>query len=151
MNTVQIRHALTTNRHTSRLFRDVRAADELPQSPDQRLGVYVVNTHESFRKGEHWVVLHYRENELMYFDPYGIPPPGNIYRELKRTGALAGRKISHFDRRIQGFRPTCAHHCIYFILTLVLKRHTMDIFDKHLDFNDRLVVKIVTSAFDVNH
>ena len=149
MNTIEIRHALRTCRFTSTLFENVVAANELPRTSEHHRGAYVVNTHENYLPGEHWVVVHYTKDRLIYFDSYGLPPPDNIYRALLNTGALVGRELSYFNQRVQGIRNTCGLHCIYFILTLASPSHTMNIFNHDLDFNDRLVVKLVSSIFDL--
>ena len=63
--------------------------------------------------------------------------------------ALNGKKLYHYKKRCQGMRQTCALYCIYHILTRTSAQHSMDIFKDDLDFNDRLVLKLVSSYFNI--
>ena len=143
MYAATIKKALNTH-ETQHFFRDVRSADQLP--PQNRHGVYVVNTHPQNKPGEHWVSVEYTPTHIYYFDPYGLPPHPNIWKQLKRTT----RPIIYNNIRRQGLRKTCGFYCIYHTLTRSSPQYTMDIFNTDYDFNDRLVYILVTQKFNVN-
>ena len=144
-----IRTALNTHPLTTHVFRDVRSADQLPQTRDQH-DIYVLNTQPHHKPGEHWVTLEYTPTCLYYFDPLGLPPHPNILQQLKRTKALHNKPLHHNTIRRQGHRQTCGLHCIYHTLTRSTDQYTMNIFNTDLDFNDRLVHKLVSQLFNVN-
>jgi len=149
MNGSQIYHALKTNPVTSTVFRDVRAANRLPAG-DEQWGAYVVNTDPDTLPGQHWVVLYYTRTTIHYFDSFGMEPTEIIQENLEKTKALRGKCLRVHRRRIQGYRNFCGLYCIYYILSLVSESHTLDIFNDHLDFNDRLVFGTVSNLFPVN-
>ena len=73
-------------------------------------------------------------------DSYGAYPSVNIFTQLlKKTRALKNKTLDIHTRRLQGNRNTCGLYCSFHILTLVNKRHSLDSFQDHLDFNDRMV------------
>ena len=149
MDEHQLRTALATHPLTRHIFRDVVAANHLP-SPAHQRGVYVVNTHPHDLPGEHWVALHYTPRSLTYFDSYGLPTHPRILRHLRHTDALRGRKLFYHGTRLQGVRQTCGLYCIYYVLTLCIDNHTMDMFNTDLDANDRIVHTLVRRMFLLN-
>ena len=143
-----IERALSRNPMTRHYFRDVVPANQLPAKRDQH-GIYVVNTHPDHMPGEHWVTVEYGPTYVSYFDSYGQTPHPRIKKELLRTGALRGKKLLYSLKRLQGYRHTCGLYCIYHVLSRTSGQHTMNIFNTDLDFNDRLVHKLVSQRFDV--
>ena len=138
MNSSQLHTALANHRLTAQIYKDVRPADRLPKN---QLRAFVINTHPSHLPGEHWVVLLYTDRNTTYFDPYGLQPPNIIGNQLTE------HKLSVNTTRFQGSRNTCGLYCMYYILTTISPNHSMDIFADDLDFNDRLVHKLVYSMF----
>ena len=144
-----IRRALKNNRETREYFVDVVAGDLLPNRRNQR-GIYVVNTHPHDKPGEHWTIVEYTPTTVIYFDPYGGPPHPTIMKHLRRTKALRGKRLLYAAIRRQGYRHTCGFYCIYYVLTRTNGQYDMNIFNSDLDFNDRMVQRIVTRRFNVN-
>ncbi len=145
----QVRKALREHPITRQQFRDVRPADRLPKRHNQH-GIYVVNTQPAWMHGEHWTTVEYGPTHVYYFDPYGGPPHPTIMKHLLGTGALKGKKLFYFPRRLQGYRNTCGLYCIYHTLTRSTNQYSLDIFNTDLAFNDRLVHNLVTKMFNVN-
>lgn len=143
-----IRRALSKNPHTKTLFQNIVAANRLPRKRSQR-GIYVVNTHPGHLPGEHWTTVEYGPTHVYYFDPYGYPPHPRIMKYLRLTGAVQGKKLFYSPQRVQGYRATCGLHCIYHTLTRSTTRYAMNVFNTDLDFNDRLVRRLVMRLFDV--
>ena len=99
MNSIQIRRALRSNQQTNKVFRDVIAANELPENDEQR-GLYVVNTDESHLQGEHWTAVHFAGDNVVYFDSYGRPPHPTIMDSLDKKAP--GKNVYYFQKKIQG-------------------------------------------------
>ena len=150
MNTGQLEHALRTNQLTSKLFRAVVAADRLPTSVNQR-GAYVVNTDPHYLPGQHWVVLHFTSDHVVYFDPMGTPIAKHVLDQLRSSGTFSEKTLQHVvTRRIQGLRHTCGFYCAYYILCLANPGlYKLDIFSDNLDFNDRLVCNLFIRMFPI--
>jgi len=144
MNSLQIRRALRSNRQTNKVFRDVIAANELPENDEQR-GLYVVNTDESHLPGEHWTAIHFAGDNIVYFDSYGRPPHPTIMDWLDNKAP--GKNVYYFQKRIQGLLKTCGHYCIYFALCLVDRSKTLNIFSDHLISNDVQVIRVTKKYF----
>ena len=146
METTTIKRALLLQPLTRHYFRDVRPADLLPPKKYQE-GIYVVNTHPNRLQGEHWVTVEYTDTHVIYFDPLGLPPHPTILSNLRKSKALQKKTLIHHTTRRQGERHTCGLYCIYHILTRTTTQHTMDVFNTDLDFNDRLVYRLVHTYF----
>ena len=150
MNTGQLEHALRTNQLTSKLFRSVVAADRLPTSVNQR-GAYVVNTDPHYLPGQHWVVLHFTSDHVVYFDPMGTPIAKHLLDQLRSSGTFSEKTLQHVvTRRIQGLRHTCGFYCAYYILCLANPGlYKLDIFSDNLDFSDRLMCNLFIRMFPI--
>ena len=150
MNTGQLEHALRTNQLTSKLFRAVVAADRLSTSVNQQ-GTYVVNTDPHYLPGQHWVVLHFTSDHVVYFDPMGTPIAKHLLDQLRSSGTFSEKTLQHVvTRRIQGLRHTCGFYCAYYILCLANPGlYKLDIFSDNLDFNDRLVCNLFIRMFPI--
>ena len=133
LSTGQLKRALSTNRQTKGLFRDVIAIDQLPTLENQ-YGAFVINTDESDSEGQHWFVLFYAENYVLYFDSYGISPHPRILQHIVASQALRHKKLFYHPVRLQGTQPACGYYCMYFILTLTCSAYTLAVFSNHLDF-----------------
>ena len=128
MNIGQLDHALRTNHLTSKLFQDVVAADPLPIPSDQR-GMYVFKTDPHHLAGKQWVVIHFANNWVTYFDPMGAPIAKYLHDQLRTSGTFS-KKTLHYalTSRIQRLRHTCGFYCAYYVLCLAEPElYTMDI------------------------
>ena len=148
MDANTIRTSLRRQPLTRKYFQDVIGADELPNVKNQK-GIYVVNTHPINLPGEHWVTIEYLDTTVVYYDPLGLSTHPTILKHLRKSGALKKRQLIHNTTRFQGQRLSCGLYCIYNILSRCSRRHSMRVFSNDLDFNDRLVYKIVRQHFDV--
>jgi len=146
MQSGTMREALEKQPLTRDFFKDVVAADMLPEKEEQ-CGIYVVNTHPHQKPGEHWVTIEYASDHVKYFDPTGNPPHETITHYLKKTKARP--TIVYSAVRRQGIRATCGLYCMYQILTRTSAQHSLDVFSTDYEFNDRLVYKLVHTYFDL--
>ena len=86
-------------------FNSVYSRDNLPKLKD---GVYVINPDEHSDIGTHWIALYVLNNDIAYFDSFGIE---HIPKEIK---AFTGNKnIKRNIFRIQAYDSImCEYFCI---------------------------------------
>ena len=90
-------------------FNGVYSRDNLPKIKD---GAYVINLDEYSDIGTHWVVLYVHNNDVTYFDSFGVE---HIPKEIK---AFIDRSLSITTNifRIQAYDSImCRYFCIGFI------------------------------------
>jgi hypothetical protein len=101
-------------------FRGVCLRDELPKSP-RRNECGILNLDDSKGSGTHWVAWIKRENEKMYFDSYGLPPPTELLSYLKSP-------VYYNSERIQKDNEVyCGHLCLYVLKKLGNGMHFQEI------------------------
>ena len=123
MNTQQINAILRNDYMTRRLFKGVYPIDMLPQSCE---GMYVINTDEHYRPGEHWIAVYNNE----YFDSFGFPPLDVRIRHFM------GSTIIHNNIPLQQMLSNaCGFYCVYYLLERARGRSMEDIIHvlKHSD------------------
>ena len=90
-------------------FNGVYSRDNLPKIKD---GAYIINLDEYSDIGTHWVALWVNNNNVTYFDSFGVE---HIPKEIK---AFIGRSLSITTNifRMQAYDSImCGHFCIGFI------------------------------------
>ena len=100
-------------------FNGVYSRDNLPKIKD---GAYVINLDEYSDIGTHWVHLYVSNNDVTYFDSFGVE---HIAKEIK---AFIDRSLSIATNifRIQVYDSTmCRYFCIGFIYFMLLARNTL--------------------------
>ena len=75
-------------------FNGIYSRDNLPKMKD---GAYITNLDEYSDIGTHWVALHVNNNDVIYFDSFGVE---HIPKEIKTFINNKNIKINIF--RIQG-------------------------------------------------
>ena len=89
-------------------FNDVYSRNNLPKIKD---GAYVINLDEYSDIGTHWVALHVNNNDVTYFDSFGVE---NIPKEIKTF--INNKNIKTNIFRIQTYVSViCGYFCIGFI------------------------------------
>ena len=74
-------------------------------------GAYVINLDEYAGVGTHWIALYVKNNEVIYFDSFGVE---HVPKEIKRFIELKNTKTNIF--RIQAHNSImCGYFCIGFI------------------------------------
>ena len=89
----------------------VYSGNNLPKTIKSR--AYVINLDEYADVGTHWVALYVKNNEVIYFDSFGVE---HVPKEIKRFLRHKNFKINIF--RIQAYDSVM---CGYFSLTLCLQ------------------------------
>ena len=90
-------------------FNGVCSRDNLPKMKD---GAYIINLDEYSDIGTHWVALYVHNNDVTYFDSFGVE---HFPKEIK---AFIDRSLSTTTNifRIQAYNSTmCGYFCIGFI------------------------------------
>ena len=92
----------------------VYSRDNLPKIKD---GTYVINLDEYSDIGTHWVALYVSNNDVTYFDSFGVE---HIPKEIKTFAGNKNIKTNIF--RIQAYDSImCGYFCIEFMFMLARK------------------------------
>ena len=94
-------------------FNGVYSRDNLSEcgSPEIKDGAYIINLDEYSDTGTHWIALYMRNNNITYFDSFGIE---HIPKEIKTFVSNNNIKTNIF--RIQAYDSImCRYFCIGFI------------------------------------
>ena len=95
---------------------EVCAKDLLPDRKPLHTKAYIVNTDLSDDPGEHWTAVYFRDDRVIYFDSYGLPPDKDyILPFIKRnsTGWIQNTQVLQ-----DPWSNTCGMWCIYIIYQL---------------------------------
>ena len=99
-------------------FNGVYSRDNLPNKIKD--GAYVINLDEYSDIGTHWVALYVQNNDVTYFDSFGVE---HIPKEIKTF--IGNKKIKTNIFRIQEYDSImCGYFCIGFI-NFMLERKTL--------------------------
>ena len=89
-------------------FNGVCSRDNLPKIKD---GTYVINLDEYSNIGTHWVALYVQNNNVTYFDSFGVE---HIPREIKTF--INSKNIKRNIFKMQAYDSImCGYFCIGFI------------------------------------
>ena len=89
-------------------FNGVYSRDNLPKIKD---GAYVINLDEYSDIGTHWVALYVQNNDVTYFDSFGVE---HIPKEIRTF--IGNKNIKTNIFRIQAYDSImCRYFCIRFI------------------------------------
>ena len=100
-------------------FNGVYSRDNLPKIKD---GVYVINLDEHSNIGTHWIALYLLNNDIAYFDSFGIE---HIPKKIR---AFTGNKnIKRNISRIQAYDSImCEYFCIGCINFMLAEKSLTD-------------------------
>ena len=90
-------------------FNGVYSRDNLPKTIKN--GAYVINLDEYLDSGTHWIALYVKDNEITYFDSFGVE---HAPKKIKKFIGCKNIKTNIF--RIQADRSImCGYLCIGFV------------------------------------
>lgn len=144
MNSAQIHYILSNDELTRYQFKGVYARDHFNEKTSKP-GLYVINTDDSDKPGEHWVAI-YNNGREEFFDSYGNHPS---YFGINTT-----KNVIYNKTRYQNDLSTCCgQYCIYF-LTLRCRHHDMGQIKSYLEpsmkmWNDNMVTRYVNKHFNI--
>ena len=124
MNTLELEHAINSNKITRKNFLGVLSRDQLPSFiifPSH----FILNTQNSNQRGEHWLTLFYDvKGHCSFFDSFGNSPQYfNLLDFIKKTS----NTYDFNDFKIQNFSTYCGIYCIFFIYCKNLGYSTLKI------------------------
>ena len=117
-------------------FNGVYSRDNLPEIKD---GAYIINLGEYSDIGTHWVALYVQNNNVTYFDSFGvehIPKKIKAFINCTSSSALHNKNIKTNILRIQAYDSImCGYFCIGFV-DFMLKRKNLTEFTNLLSLNN---------------
>ena len=143
-----------TSERTNRPYKAFKGCfmkDELSNMTPEENSIYIVNLDSSDGPGTHWntaVTPGHLPETIIFFDPYGTPPPKDVESFMRRARDKNGnpKKMIYNREDIQSLHSTfCGWYTSYFAWQCVLRKRSMiDILnDFHHGFktwmNDKLV------------
>ena len=103
-------------------FNGVYSRDNLPKTIKN--GAYVINLDKYADVGTHWIVLYVKNNEVIYFDSFGVEdvPEEHVEHVWCRT-CFRHEDIKTNIFRIQAYNSiTCGYFCIGFVDFIFLNK-----------------------------
>ena len=101
-------------------FNGVFSRDNLPKT--LKNGTYVINLDEYEDVGTHWIALYVKDNEITYFDSFGVE---NVPKEIKKFIGHKNIKTNIF--RIQTDNLImCRYFCIGFMDFMFAGKSSID-------------------------
>ena len=122
-------------------FNGVYSRDNLPKIIKN--GAYVINLDEYADVGTHWIALYIENNEVIYFDSFGVE---HVPKEIKRLIGHKNTKTNIF--RIQADNSTmCGYFCIGFIDFMFAGRNLIDFTSLFSPYDFKKSGEIILSYF----
>ena len=90
-------------------------------------GSYILN----YGQGDHWVALYVKNNQSVFFDPFGMPADNEILDFVKNN------EFIYIDTPIQKMNQyCCGYYCLYFLYYMNNK------FRKNMDYTMNMFISI---------
>ena len=142
---------ILTSSWTKKWFQGISTIDlPLPIS-NIKPALFILNTDTSNGPGEHWCAVLILNNSICeFFDPYGKSP--EIYG-FETILLNVTNNIKYNKKCVQGFLPTCGHHCIYFSIHRALGYSMNEIiqcfYTNDIQQNDEIVLDFMETKFNL--
>ena len=123
------------------ITKGVYSRDDLPNTIKN--GAYVINLDEYADVGTHWIALYVKNNEITYFDSFGVE---HVPKQIKKF-------IGHKDIKANIFRIQadnsimCGYFCIGFIDFMFAGRSLIDFTSLFSPYDFKKNDKIVLAYF----
>ena len=138
LSTIQLYKSLKKDEFCRIIFKGVFPRDHLPNKI-QYSTAFIINTHPSYKRGEHWLAVYYDDKgKCTFFDSFGLHP--SFYR-LEGFLNKTSNEWEYNKQQLQSVSSmACGYYCIYFILLVCRSFKLKDIIDlfskKDFDLND---------------
>lgn len=149
MNGSVLEHILKKHLITKTWFQGFSSVD-LPLPPVKHYpALFILNTDTTEGPGEHWcIVIIFNKNNAEFFDSYGNPPSTyNLLTPIQQKIS----SIKFNQKRVQGEKPTCGHHCLFYSIHRAegksLPFITNNLYSNNLNLNDHLVYNFVKKSY----
>ena len=135
--------AMLKDQHIRTKFKGVYPTDKIPINLPLH-SLIVVNLDPSYKKGSHWIVVHYVEDgKCEHFDSLGRKPDNKIHNLLMINKMI----YKYNNQRLQNFfSDTCGLYCICYSYYTSRNRKMEDIlkdFNSNLRNNDQIVKEYI--------
>ena len=119
-------------------FNGVYSRNNLPKIKD---GAYVINLDEYESIGTHWIALHVNDNNVTYFDSFGVE---HIPKEIRKF--VGNKNIITNIYRVQAYNSImCGYFCIGFVDFMLngksLLEYTNLFSPNEYEKNDKMILK----------
>ena len=116
---------------------------------------FVFNTDKHYKGGSHWISMYLDLDKklLFFFDSAGNKVPKQIEKLMKEIerqcldNDIQIKKDTNYPKVHQRENTECGMYCLYFIISLLEKKHNAAFFQKKR-INDHLVKKFRTIYFN---
>ena len=147
MNSIEIEAAIMKDEYIRSKFKGVYCIDNIPSTISAD-SLIIVNLDPSYKRGSHWIVIHYTEKGTFeHFDSLGRKPDDKIHNLLminKVTYKYNNKRLQNF------FTETCGLYCLYYSY-YSCRNETMENilndFSTNLKQNDVIVKKFYCTHF----
>ena len=147
LTTLQINKILKNNPSTKN-FIGTFPACIIPKTNKKNYS-FIINTHDHFNSGEHWVAFVVRNKKTYFFDSFGRNPFHYHFPKYFTTICKKFSTIHYNSKQIQGFdKVSCGYFCIHFIYFMSYNLNYSDFlkeYSKNFEKNDKIVYSIVKS------
>ena len=111
MDSNTLARLMTSDRMIERRFRGIYPLDMIPKNVPAN-SLIVVNQDRSMEVGSHWIVLHYKEKDIVeHFDSVGKAPKKFMHNLLIGNRS----KYMYNNSSLQSYNTnTCALFCLYY-------------------------------------
>jgi len=114
---------------------------------------YIVNNQPSNMPGQHWLAISKIDNNLQFFDSYGMGT--TFYGKYMQKFVKSSKNVTESDRILQyQYSDTCGQFCIFYIAKRYQGCSLEDIykhFSSNTKLNDEIVKKFVTNKNHIFH
>ena len=114
-------------------FGGVKSYDEIPSKVEFYPRGYVINTHPGYKKGEHWISIHFDSyRRCQYFCSFGTVPFGKTYDFVKANSD----SVNYNKNLVQSpFSSVCGYYSLYH-LVLAARGYSLADVIKTFDIDD---------------
>ena len=118
-------------------YNGVYSRDNLPKTIKN--GAYVINLDEYADVGTHWIALYLKNNEITYFDSFGVE---HVSKEIKRFVGHKSIKTNIFSLQADN-SIMCGYFCIGFIDFMFTGRSLTDFTSSFSPYDFKKNYKII--------
>ena len=109
----------------------------------------IINLNTSNEPGSHWVCVFDgpSQEEVVYFDSFGVGPPKQIQKFMNKCAKKSGKKMVYSSMQLQTLNTSsCGWWCMY-ILTHLDKGYTYDDLLNEMNPNDTKINEHLLTLF----
>ena len=149
MDSLTLAGLMKSDPYINERFLGVYASDMIPDSVPEE-NIIIVNLDPSYKRGSHWIVLHYlQNNKVEHFDSIGKKPTKYIHN------LLISKKLTYIynTKRLQSYDSyTCGLFCLYYSFyscRFYSFQNIINKFGDNLIENERLAIEFSLKNFRI--